>query len=94
MRELENIVGRATVLCRDGVIRPEHLPAELSSVGRTIADRPLPPEEILALRKAVRSFEREYIRRVLAAAGGSRSRACALLEIGRKALWERMKKED
>jgi transcriptional regulator with PAS, ATPase and Fis domain len=44
------------------------------------------------LKDAVRQFEAEHIERALKAAGGSRSRASELLGIGRKALWERMKR--
>jgi DNA-binding NtrC family response regulator len=43
------------------------------------------------LKEAVRRFEIGYIEQALKAAEGSRSRAAALLGIGRKALWERLK---
>jgi two-component system NtrC family response regulator len=92
IRELWNVVERASILCREGTIEPKHLPAELSGaedgrVGATPATG-----DILPLKDAVRRFETEYIERALKAAGGSRSRASELLGIGRKALWERMKR--
>jgi DNA-binding NtrC family response regulator len=40
VRELENIVEHASVLCGDGIIRPEHLPDYLQG------DRPVPAVEI------------------------------------------------
>jgi DNA-binding NtrC family response regulator len=49
-------------------------------------------DEILPLKDAVRRFEMEYIEKALQAVGGSRTRASDLLQIGRKALWERLKK--
>lgn len=91
VRELWNITERASILCREGTIEPEHLPPELShgDVGSEGGD--LPTEKILPLKEAVRRFEIGYIEQALKAAEGSRSRAAALLGIGRKALWERLK---
>jgi len=43
------------------------------------------------LREVTADAERDYIRRVLAATGGSRTRAAALLDISRKNLWEKMR---
>ncbi|MGD0089550.1 MAG: sigma-54 dependent transcriptional regulator, partial [Planctomycetota bacterium] len=43
------------------------------------------------LREIVGDAEREYVKRALEAAGGSRTRAAALLDISRKNLWEKMR---
>jgi DNA-binding NtrC family response regulator len=92
VRELWNIVERASILCREGTIEPKHLPPELPGAGKTSSER-LPAEgEILQLKDAVRRFEQDYIQRALKAAGGSRTQASNLLGIGRKALWERIRK--
>lgn len=91
VRELWNIVERASVLCREGTIEPRHLPPEMSGLrNASLAETP-ETGEILPLREAVRRFELEYIQRALRAAGGSRTGASELLGIGRKALWERLK---
>ena len=82
---------RASILCRDGTIGPEHLPREFAGT-RTVPDEIPLPQEILPLKDAVRRFETAYIEKALKAAGGSKTGASDLLGIGRKALWEKMKK--
>lgn len=91
VRELWNVMERASILCGEGTIGPEHLPAEFLGARTSPAAIPL-PDEILPLKDAVRRFEAAYIEKALMAAGGSKTRASDLLQIGRKALWERLKK--
>jgi len=91
VRELWNVVERASILCGEGTIGPEHLPPEFSGARTSPAAIPL-PDEILPLKDAVRRFEAAYIEKALQASGGSKNRASDLLQIGRKALWERLKK--
>ena len=91
VRELWNIIERASILCREGTIEPEHLPTEIAGEGKTRSEAIPDTGEILPLKEAVRRFELEYIQRVLKSTGGSRSRASDLLGIGRKALWERLR---
>jgi transcriptional regulator with PAS, ATPase and Fis domain len=91
IRELWNIVERASILCREGTIETKHLPADLSGVAERSTGEIPAPGDILPLKDAVRQFEMECIRRALKAAGGSRTRASDLLGIGRKALWERLR---
>ena len=91
VRELWNVMERASILCGEGTIGPEHLPPEFLGVRASPAAIPL-PDEILPLKDAVRRFEAAYIEKALKAAGGSKARASDLLRIGRKALWERLKK--
>ena len=90
VRELWNVMERASILCGEDAIGPEHLPPEFLDSRRPSAGIPV-PEEILPLKEAVRRFEMEYIGKALEAAGGSKARASDLLQIGRKALWERLK---
>ena len=91
VRELWNVMERASILCGEGTIGPEHLPPEFLGARTSPAAIPL-PDEILPLKDAVRRFEAAYIEKALKAAGGSKARASDLLRIGRKALWERLKK--
>jgi DNA-binding NtrC family response regulator len=91
VRELWNAVERASILCRGEAIEPKHLPPEVAA-RESVSPGGIPStERIVPLKEAVRRYEREYIERALEAAGGSRYRAAALLGIGRKALWERLK---
>jgi DNA-binding NtrC family response regulator len=91
VRELWNIIERASILCREGTIEPKHLPTEIAGDGKTRSEAIPDTDEILPLKEAVRRFELEYIQRALKSTGGSRSRASDLLGIGRKALWERLR---
>jgi DNA-binding NtrC family response regulator len=90
VRELWNVMERASILCGEDAIGPEHLSPEFLGSRRPPAGISV-PEEILPLKEAVRRFEMEYIGKALEAAGGSKARASDLLQIGRKALWERLK---
>ncbi|MBI5418941.1 MAG: sigma-54-dependent Fis family transcriptional regulator [Deltaproteobacteria bacterium] len=92
VRELWNVMERASILCREGTIGPEHLPPEFPGAEKRLSGNIPAPGEILPLRDAVKRFETDYIQRALQAVGGSRTRASGLLGIGRKALWERLKR--
>ncbi|MBI5576067.1 MAG: sigma-54-dependent Fis family transcriptional regulator [Deltaproteobacteria bacterium] len=91
VRELWNIVERATILCREGTIEPRHLPPEIPDSLNTSSGENSDPRAILPLKEAVRRFELDHIQRALRATGGSKTGASELLGIGRKALWERLK---
>jgi PAS domain S-box-containing protein len=85
VRELENIIEHACVLCRHDVISMEHLPKELTDGLRT-------PEPITALKDRVMDSEKELIRAILAQHNGDRAKAAHALNIGRTSLWRKMKK--
>lgn len=91
VRELWNMMERASILCKEGTIGPEHLPPDIAGFRTLPVEIPV-LDEILPLKDAVRRFEMEYIEKALQAVGGSKTRASDLLQIGRKALWERLKK--
>lgn len=87
IRELENVVEHAYVLCRDRFIEPGHLPPEfLSDVEKT-------GQGNLDLN-ALDSSEVDIIRRVLIKYGGNKVLAARELGIGRSTLWRKMKKYD
>ncbi len=84
VRELENVLERAILLSDNGTIEAENLPAELSGVVPST-------ESGDDLRNAVRAYEREHIRQVLADAGGNREEASRRLGIDASTLYRRMK---
>jgi transcriptional regulator with PAS, ATPase and Fis domain len=87
IRELENIIEHASVLCRRNVITMEHLPKEL--IGAAVI-----PQPMAVLKNHVMDSEKELIRTILARHSGDRSKAARDLNIGRTSLWRKMKKYD
>ncbi len=103
VRELINLLERAFVLCRGGLIEPEHLPAELG-VARPPQRAPgrLKPSEHRVLLADVQPTGRAWFSRDLAgparrltealeAHGWNRTATAQALGISRTTLWRRMK---
>ncbi len=83
IRELENAIEHAAVLCRDGTILAEHLPPQI--VRRTPhAGRPGVP-------RSLDDMEREHIQRVLEFTRGNRTEAAKVLGIGLATLHRRLR---
>ncbi len=88
VREFAHAIEHAVVLAKGGRIDLPHLPADI--VGRSEVEEAA-TDEFRSLGEAVSEFEREYLKRALAYAGGSRTRAAELLGISRKNLWEKLR---
>jgi two-component system response regulator AtoC len=90
VRQLENVLERALVLC-DGV---EILPAHVARLATAADELPLlaelPPDS-LSIKKAEEVIERQLIRRALARTGGNRTQAARLLEISLRSLIYKIK---
>lgn len=82
LREMRNVVKRATLLCQGNFISLEHIPSELS-------DQQRPTTEDFALKKE--KNEMELIREALAKCNNNKSEAARLLKIDRKTLYNKMK---
>jgi DNA-binding NtrC family response regulator len=84
VRELENVLERAMVLGSGDLICLEHLGADLtSSGGRRPRD----------LREALRQFERQHLRDVLAETGSNKREAADLLGISLASLYRKLNGE-
>jgi two-component system response regulator AtoC len=84
IRELRNIMERASVLCRGTEITPEDLPHELGELpALAAADGTLSDKLAIA--------ERGFLQQALIASKGNRTEAARLLGISRKNLWEKMR---
>jgi len=86
VRELKNIIERASVLAPEAVIRPQDLPPELCQ--KKMGEKCVP---VVPLASALAKTEKECVLNALAATGGNRTKAAQLLGISRKNLWEKMK---
>ena len=90
VRELAHAIEHAVVLAGGGEIELEHLPADIAGAASTAA-RHLGRQRCARWRAALKEFEREYLLRALAPAGGKRTRAAEMLGISRKNLWEKLR---
>jgi DNA-binding NtrC family response regulator len=86
VRELRNVIERATILCEGGTIEAQNLRGD-GSGRRSRTSIPPPPA---GLRDEVKALERERIERALDACGGNQRRAADELGISRGALLRRL----
>lgn len=85
VRELKNIIERASILAAEPMIQLSDLPGDLT---RQVKDS---GETSLSLSGVVAKAEKETILKALVRANNSRTKAADLLGISRKNLWEKMK---
>jgi len=85
IRELDNAIERAAVVCADGVILPEHLPSNVIRNSQFRSNGEGSPELTL------REVEMTHIRRVLDFTDGNRTRAARVLGISPTTLWRKVK---
>lgn len=83
VRELENIIEQAFVLCRGGIIELHHLPAELRPIGPAKYSGPGP--------MSLESMEKLLIREALRRHKGNRTKAARQLGINPSTLYRKMK---
>ncbi len=81
VRELENIIEQAFVLCRGGLIEVEHLPRELRPVTESHGSR----------RMSLAAMEKHLIQETLARRQGNRKRAAKDLGINASTLYRKIK---
>ena len=85
VRELENIIERAVVICRETVISMVDLPFTKLSTQK-------PPDRSGSLHEALEVLEREMISKALNDNGGNQTQAAQQLGIGERTLRYRLKK--
>jgi len=85
VRQLENVVHRGTVLCRDGVIRPEDVALELTDV-------PGPAPVTRDLRATLNGVEQELLERAIREHHGNLTAAGRSLGIERNLLRYKLRK--
>jgi DNA-binding NtrC family response regulator len=88
IRQLENAIERACVTARDGVIRPEDLPPELTASPSSKLpcnidlERPLPD----LLRDLTTEIEQQYIRKALKKSHGNIGRCARICGLSRRSI--------
>ncbi len=89
IRELQNAMERAHVLCDGDYIIKEDLPGSISKES-SIIQSALSSKE-MSIKKTTRIIEEELIRKALAQTGGNRTAAAKILEISHRALLYKIK---
>jgi len=93
VRELENLMERLVILCGEGEIRADDLPAEFArQAAPTVAVPQLPPTG-LSFRDVVDDFETDLILQALEQTHWNKNRAARLLGLNRTTLLEKIKKK-
>jgi two-component system, NtrC family, response regulator HydG len=86
VRELENVIERAALVSKDGIILPEHFPARLFE-----SDAGFSLQQESSAGWSLAKIERLHIRQVLKATAGNQTRAAKILGISAATLWRKMK---
>jgi two-component system, NtrC family, response regulator HydG len=86
VREMQNAVQRAVLLCRNNRICSSDLPAKIG--GGELSD--FSKNQAFARRPTLEQLERDYIQSVLASVGGSKREAAGILGIDRKTLYRKL----
>jgi DNA-binding NtrC family response regulator len=100
VRQLENTIERAVLLCRSDRIAPADLGPEfqvdaaLATAQSALHAAPLPAGPIGSLKAALAEPERAIIARALELNGGNRGRTAAMLGVNRTTLFNKMRKYD
>ena len=84
-RELENIIERAIILEKSGLITPDSLPRAI----RVLQIDTIDPDKVLTIDELIK----EYAEKVVKMLGGNRSKAAEALGISRTSLWKILKEE-
>ncbi|HLU38718.1 MAG TPA: sigma-54 dependent transcriptional regulator [Planctomycetota bacterium] len=96
VRQLENVIERAVVLCEGEEITPEDLPAALRTPAGAVAPDPTAlvgaGEHLQPLRKALEGPERLILTRALQLHGGNREATARALGINRSTLFNKLRK--
>ena len=85
VRELINVIDYSFVLCKEGVILPEHLPSQMA--GKRLA----PARPRRAETAGPQRISREELLNALQAARGKKTKAAEMLGVSRVTLWKWLK---
>jgi two-component system NtrC family response regulator len=91
VRELENVIERAMVMCTDTMIRLEDLPQDFrDNVTDNLSLSSIPPDA--KLYETLAQVEKDMIIRAMKRADNVQTRAAELLGIGKSGLNQKIKK--
>ena len=91
IRELQNAIQRAIILCRDNTLTTNDLPPKVAGYDMS---RRRAIEEAVDRRLSLDLLEREYVRAVLESVNGNKREAAAILQIDRKTLYRKLEEPE
>jgi DNA-binding NtrC family response regulator len=92
VRELHNVVEWLTISCKQGEIRPEHLPVTVRTAVSDRVEGPADQRSLLSFGLSVEEVEKAMLQEALQKTGGNVSEASRLLKVTRNTLRYRMAK--
>ncbi len=84
VRELENIIERAVILCKDNEITLQDLPPQFLKEGKEGLEK----EDLTRL--SLEELEKVHIKRVLDSVGGHKMKAAEILKVDRRTLYRKL----
>ena len=94
IRELQNTIERANVIC-DDMIDAKHLPANIRTGQReNQVDINISEENPIEIDEKIKEFEKLFLVEALKKTGGVQVDAAKILGITPRSLWHRVKKHD
>lgn len=96
IRELENVLERAAIVCGGEPVDVKHLPLDIQGA---LASNPQPVAAAgqtqidmsnLSMPKAVEALEKQLIEAALSQSGGNKSKAARILEISERSFWYKL----
>ncbi len=100
IRELQNVIERAAVICEKGVIEPRHLPESIvgsgmaSVVSATAEQKDADKDKDMSLDDQLAEIEKAMIIDALRRTKGVQVQAAKILGIKERSLWHRIKKHN
>jgi len=83
VRELDNVIERAMILCDEGILLPEHLPDCIKGITQDNSN-------LVDMKHAVQRFECEYISRVLTRLSYDKNVTAQVLGLSQSSLYRKM----
>lgn len=91
IRELKNVIERASIMSEDGIIDVQHLPEQIRKGNRKLISA---LKDHLPLDEQINLLEKEMIIGALKESGGVQVKAANILGINQRSLWHRIKKHE
>ncbi len=92
IRELKNIIERASIMSEDGLIEVHHLPEAVRKNNPVVSGNIL--DGSISLDDKIKLMEKDLILDALRQSGGVQVKAAAMLGINQRSLWHRIKKHE